>query len=131
MTATQPVTSPPAPLREVETLTHPAYCCDVFSGRGFPCAAVAVSVSISRNSATDSLSTCAECPPYTGPEQRTFAVADAVFAQLMQSAALIIAHRICPPPDPECPTPHQERLHRAGLIVRAELERRLDELSTD
>lgn len=130
MTITTPAPTPAElPERTIEVLTHPAYCCDAFYGGGFPCGADACYVSISRSASDNALSTCAECPPYSGPDSRTFRFADATLAQLLQATSLIIEHRICPPPDPEWPTPYQERLRQAGLIVRAELERRLDDLA--
>ena len=115
--------------REHETLGYPLHCNDGITKPWAPCGADAAIVSIGRDTASNALAYCADCIPWPDDLMRNFRVQDATLAQLLQATALIIEHRICPPPDPEWPTPHQERLRQAGLIVRAELERRLDELA--
>lgn len=129
---TTPTSAPPLAEgleRDRETLGYPMHCTDGFTKPWAPCGAEAEFISIGRDTAANTLAYCSDCLPEPCYTARTFRMADATLAQLMQATSLIIEHRVCPPPDPEWPTPYQERLHQAGLVVRSELERRLDELA--
>ena len=129
---TTPTSAPPLAEsleRDHETLAYPVFCTDGFTKPWAPCGAEADFVSIGRDTAANALAYCSDCRPEPYHMERIFRIADATLAQLLQATSLIIEYRVCPPPDPEWPTPYQERLRQAGLVVRAELERRLDELA--